>query len=85
MAARITTEPPLSAVEGSMEISRHCGRSTSCEVAAEVLRCAPLPLELVEVKVLGCWLPRRSEACKQWIRGGWGCRVTGSGPMHALG
>ena len=47
-------QPALSAVGWAVELSQHCDRSTSCEVAAEVLRCAPLPLELVEVNVLGC-------------------------------
>ena len=61
-----------------MELSRHRDRSTGCEVAAEVLRGAQLPLELVEVNVLGYLRPRRTEVCKQWIRGGWGTRVTGT-------
>jgi hypothetical protein len=69
--------PALSAVGWAMDLSRHCDRSTGCEVAAEVRHVAQLSLELVEVNVLGCWLPRRSEACKQWIRGGWGIRMSG--------
>ena len=76
--------PALSAVGWAMDLSRHCDRSTGCEVAAEVRHVAQLSLELVEVNVLGCWLPRRSETCKQWIRGGWGTRVTGTSPMYAL-
>ena len=70
--------PVLSAVEWAWELSRHCDRSTGCVVAAEVRHGAQLPLELVEVNVLGCWRPRRTEACRQWIRGGWGTRVTGT-------
>ena len=67
-----------------MDLSRHCDRSTGCEVAAEVFRGTQLPSELVEVDVLGYWRPRRPEACSKWSCGGWGCRVTGSGPMRAL-
>ena len=69
--------PALSTVGWAMDLSRHCDRSTGCEVAAEVRHVAQLSLELVEVNVLGCWLPRRSETCKQWIRGGWGIRMSG--------
>jgi hypothetical protein len=61
----------FSAVGWAVEISRLCDRSTGCEVAAEVLRGAQLPLELVEVNVLGCRRPRRTEACRQWNRGRW--------------
>ena len=60
----------LFAVEGAVELSRHCDRSTSCEVAAEVRHVAQLSPKLVEVNVLGCWLQRWPEAFRQWIRGG---------------
>ena len=57
--------PAFSAVGGAVDLSMHCDRSTGCEVAAEVLRVAQLPSELIEVNVLGCWLKRRAEACGQ--------------------
>ena len=38
--------PALSAVGGAVDLSRHCDRSTGCEVAAEVRHGAQLPPEL---------------------------------------
>ena len=71
-------QPALSAVGWAVELSRNRDHSTGCEVAAEVLGGEQLPPELIEVDVLDFWLPRRAEACRQWIRGGWGTRVTGT-------
>jgi hypothetical protein len=71
LAARAQhNSPALSAVEGALELSIHCDRSTSYEVAAEVRHVAQLSPELVEVNKLVCWRQRRTEACKQWVRGG---------------
>ena len=71
-------QPALSAVGWAVELSRNRDHSTGCEVAAEVLGGEQLPPELIEVDVLDFWLPRRAEVCRQWIRGGWGTRVTGT-------
>ena len=71
LAARAQhNSPALSAVEGALELSIHCDRSTSYEVAAEVRHVAQLSPELVEVNKLVCWRQRRTEACIQWVRGG---------------
>ena len=69
---------PLNRRMGSGAVEESRSQHRLREVAAEVLGGEQLPPELIEVDVLDFWLPRRAEACRQWIRGRWGTRVTGT-------